>query len=112
MVGTPWTVDGTIDADTVTPVPEGLQPPTLRVGDDGAAQVFTGCNNASTDVTIEGDTMTFGSIATTKRSCIGPAGDLEQQVLAVLDVETTFVEDGTRLTIMKDDQGLEFVAAP
>ena len=112
VVGTAWTLESTVANDAVSSLPAGAKPPTLEIGKDGAASIFTGCNNGSTDVTIDGDTMTWGPIAMTRMFCQGPPGDLETAVTTVLDGKTTFVVDGSTLTITKGDQGLVYVAAP
>lgn len=74
------------------------QPPNLRF-EAGRVTGFTGCNNVNGAYTIEGGRITFGPMATTMRACIGPAGVVEQALLATLTGTLSYAIDGDRLTL-------------
>ena len=110
LVGTAWTLTGTVSGGAVASVPAGVKPPTLTIGKDGTAQIFTGCNSGSSMVKVGDGTLTFGPVVTTKMYCGGAAGELEHQVVSVLDGKVTYVDDGTTLTVSNGDQGLVYTA--
>ncbi|MCU1369026.1 MAG: lipoprotein [Ilumatobacteraceae bacterium] len=111
LTETAWTLAGTVVGDTVNPLPAGAEPPTLAIDGDANAQVFAGCNRGSSTLTVAGTALTFSPMALTRMACPGAAGELEHQVLAVLDGETTYTVDGDTLTITNGDQGLVYKAS-
>lgn len=113
LTGTTWTLDGTIANDAVSSLPAGgeTDPPTLTIDEEGTVGVFAGCNRGSGTVEVADTTLTFSPIALTKMACTGVGGELENQVIAVLDGETTYTVDGENLTIMKGEQGLVYKAS-
>lgn len=110
LEGTTWLLESTLLGSSASSIPAGVEQPTLTFNDDGTVEVFAGCNRGSTTVQISEDTITFGPIAMTKMFCEGPAGELEQQVLKVLDGEVTYVLDGTSLALARADDGLVYQA--
>ncbi len=108
LTGTAWTLDGLIADDAVSSLPDGAEPPTLTIGEDGSAQLFTGCNTGSTTVAIADDTLTFDPIAMTRMFCEGAGSELEGQVTTVLDGEVTYTIEGDTLTIMNGETGLVY----
>ncbi|SDD75018.1 META domain-containing protein [Nocardioides lianchengensis] len=107
VLGTSWTVVGTLTDGQLTPVPDGVRRPRLSVRADGLASLDTGCNNGRTTVRVADGTITFGHAAITRAACPEPAAGLERDVLAVLDGrsdEVTF--DGRVLVVTKGDRGL------
>jgi heat shock protein HslJ len=110
LVGTEWTLEGTLADDAVASLPEGAEPPTLTIGEDGTAAAFTGCNRGSTQVEIADDTLTFGPMALTRMACEDAAMQLEGHVVQVLDGEVTYAVDGQTLTITNGSAGLTYRA--
>jgi heat shock protein HslJ len=117
LVGPTWMLNAVIEGETASSVPAGVEQPTLRIGEDGMAELFTGCNRggaaAGTTTTEErGDLLTFGPIRLTKMACGEDAMALEATVLAVLesDPAMTLTADGLVLTA-PDGTGLDFRAA-
>jgi heat shock protein HslJ len=117
LVGTTWMLNSIIEGETTSSVPAGVEQPTLRIGEDGMAELFTGCNRggaaAGTTTTEErGDLLTFGPIRLTKMACGEDTMALEATVLAVLesDPAMTLTADGLVLTA-PDGTGLDFRAA-
>ena len=110
LTDTKWTLDAVIQGEGVSSVPTDVTPPTLAIGDQGEAVVFTGCNRGHATVDVGETTLTFGPMGLTKKVCPGDAGALETAVVTLLDGEVTYVIDGQRLTLTKGAQGLTYLA--
>jgi heat shock protein HslJ len=115
LVGTTWTVSGTVANEAVSSVPMDSTA-SITIADDGTVAVDTGCNTGSGSVEVGEDTLTFGPIATTKRACADEAiNQLEAAVLAVLQGEVTYTIDGDNLSLRSgdgaDEIGLELTAS-
>ena len=110
LTATAWSLDGTIENEAVSSLPADAKAPTLTIGEDGTAQIFTGCNTGSTTVEIAETTLTFAPMAMTRMACEADATALEQAVTTVLDGEATFTIDGETLTIMNGTAGLTYRA--
>lgn len=73
--------------------------PRLEFLAGGRVSGYTGCNMLSGTWRMEGDTIRFGALATTKRMCLGPEGEIEKRLLAAFSSESIGRRAGTRLTI-------------
>jgi len=113
LVGTLWTLDTIIDQTTqsASSVPAGVEPPTLQIGDDGMAAVYTGCNRGGAAVGTNGSTLSFGPLRLTRMACVGDGGQVEAAVVAVIDGDVEFTIEGDRLTLTKAQSGLVYRAA-
>jgi heat shock protein HslJ len=114
LVGTTWTVTGTVANEGVSSVPADATA-SMTIADDGTVAVETGCNTGSGSVEVGDDTLTFGPIATTLRACADEAvNQLEAAVLAVLQGEVSYTIDGSNLSLRSgegaDAIGLELTA--
>lgn len=112
LTGTHWVLDGMIDGDAASSVPNGVEA-WLEIADGGTATVNTGCNQGSGRVTVDDATLTFGPLATTRKLCKFTSNggqEVEQIMLAVLDGETTYTITERSLTITRGQQGLTFRA--
>ncbi|MEW2412165.1 META domain-containing protein [Streptomyces sp. NPDC046866] len=79
LTATAWTVSGLAGGGTVAPVPAGTEGKAVfTLGSDSTASGTLGCNRFSAPVTVEGPSLTFGPLVTTRMACTGPAGDLER----------------------------------
>jgi hypothetical protein len=56
----------------------------LRFGADGRASGSTGCNNFSGGTTMDGQRLTFGAMATTRKACAPELMTQEQDFLSAL----------------------------
>jgi heat shock protein HslJ len=114
LVGTTWMLHSIIDGSAVSSLPSGVEQPTMRIGEDGMAELFLGCNRGAaavgTTTTDEGDLLTFGPIRSTKMACGEDAMATEATVLAVLESDPVFTITADRgLTLTASDgTGLEF----
>lgn len=75
----------------------------IEFGADGQLNGNVGCNGFGGDYQVEGNTVTFGPIISTKMFCEGPVGEQEATTLAVLSESATFSLDGDTLTITSAD---------
>jgi len=89
LANTRWTgvVDGTPDPRTL---------PRLEFTQERVAG-FTGCNMLSGAWRMENGEVRVGPLATTKRMCLGPAGDVEKRFLAALGPTSRVTREGNRL---------------
>lgn len=111
LAGTRWRVDGLVSGDAVSSVPGGAEA-WLEIAEDGTVRVNTGCNQGSGSVTVGDGTLTFGPLATTRRTCADDAAQqVEKAVLAVLDGETTYAIEERSLSITNGEKGLGFRAS-
>lgn len=110
LEGTTWVVEGLVANDAVSSMPQGVTA-TLVFG-DGKVAVDTGCNKGNGAAEIAETVITFGPIATTKMACAGPAGEVEQQVLAVLAGDVAWTIDSNALQLRGAAGGLDLRARP
>ena len=79
---------------------------------EGRVNGFTGCNRLSGSYRLEGDRLEVLA-ATTKRGCLGPAGDMEAKLLAVLADRPRVRLDARELVLTgASGQRFAFVPAP
>lgn len=91
LVGTRW-----------TGIVEGADPrtlPRLEFATQGRVVGFTGCNMLSGAWSVVGGEVKFGPMVTTKRGCVGPEGDVERRVLAVLGDNSRVTREGNKLIL-------------
>jgi heat shock protein HslJ len=103
--GTRWTgvVDGNTDARTL---------PRLEFTSQGRVVGFTGCNLLNGQWSMVAGEVKFGALATTKRGCAGPEGDVERRVLAALNEHSRVRREGARLIVTGPDGArFDFVEA-
>ena len=106
LTGTRWVgmVEGSPDARTL---------PRLELSANGRLAGFTGCNMMSGTWSEEGGEARFGPIASTKRFCVGPEGEVEKRVVAALAPGARGVRQGDRLVVTAPGGArFEFAAAP
>jgi heat shock protein HslJ len=73
--------------------------PTLRFTADGQAGGSGGCNTYAGPVSIDGDAMTFGRLASTRKACLPALLDQEQKFFIALAGARTFSVEGSQLTL-------------
>lgn len=84
--------------------------PRLEFTREGRVAGFTGCNMLSGSYRLEGDRLEVAA-ATTKRACLGPGGEAEQKLLAVLADRPRASLKAGRL-MLTDTQGRTFELEP
>lgn len=86
--------------------------PRLEFAAEGRLSGFTGCNRLDARWTMEGGELRVGSVVTTKRLCLGPAGETEKRVLAALGERGRITREGARLVLVgPGGERLEFTPA-
>ncbi|MGZ5102015.1 MAG: META domain-containing protein [Usitatibacter sp.] len=106
LSGTRWV--GVVDAST-----DRRAVPRLEFVREGRVTGFTGCNLLSGAWGVEGGEVRFGGIATTKRLCLGPEGEIEKRVLAVLGDKSRVTREGAKLVLVAPGgERFEFNEAP
>lgn len=82
LVGTYWKLM-TLDGQPVA-VADNQREAHLILGEDGRVSGSTGCNRLMGSYRLEGDTLTFSRLASTRMACPGDMARLEQAWLAAL----------------------------
>lgn len=84
----------------------------LELGSDGRASVRADCNRGSCSYKLEGRSLTFGALATTRATC--PPGSISDRYLAQLAQVTSWLERDGKLHLATRANGsiLEFQPAP
>ncbi|MDT9684308.1 META domain-containing protein [Streptomyces sp. TRM76323] len=85
LEGTEWNVDTLLEGRTATSLPAGATgKPHLTIGIDRTVRGNLGCNTFTAVVKADGDKLTFGRIALTRRMCAAPQNELEQKLYGTL----------------------------
>ena len=92
LVGTRWVGEARAGGDAAAL-------PRLEFISGGRMTGFTGCNMLSGTWRMEGGEVRFGGIATTKRMCLGPEGEVEKRLLAALADNSRVRREGSRLVL-------------
>jgi heat shock protein HslJ len=81
---------------------------TASFGTDGNLTGNAGCNNYNGTYTVNGNQITIGPLASTRKMCNDPAGvmDQETQYLAALETAATYQIEGTALELRTKDGAL------
>jgi heat shock protein HslJ len=110
LVGPLWTVETIIQGESASSVP--MDPTaTIQFDADGGMTFNDGCNGGGGRYSIDGSTLTLSDLVTEDRACVGPAGQLAQAVLAVLNAgRITFSIDQQSLTLEAGAAGLQLTA--
>jgi heat shock protein HslJ len=69
----------------------------IQFGSDGRVSGSTGCNRFSGTYSQDGDALTIGTLATTRRACLPEVMRREQQFLTLLG--NVFYAEGTHLKL-------------
>jgi putative lipoprotein len=77
----------------------------LRISSDGRVSGSTGCNRFSGTATLEGPSLTFSPLATTRMACEQPLMDQERDILAGLEAVKSFSLDGDGKLRLLDTDG-------
>lgn len=113
LTGQRWVVNTVISKETASStLPDGAD---LEFVPDGTFTGKTPCATLAGTSTVDGDTITVGTINRTERACEGAldiAMDLDRAVMATLKGAVTFTIDARTLTLRgPDGNGLVLIAA-
>ncbi len=70
------------------------------VAENGRVNSTVGCNMIFGTPEIDGERISFGAMAMTRRACIGPLADLETKYLAALNGVQAYRIEGATLTLL------------
>ncbi|HSJ97889.1 MAG TPA: META domain-containing protein [Myxococcota bacterium] len=90
LAGTRW-------VGVVEPAADPRTLPRLEFVGEGRVTGYTGCNMLSGSWRMEGGEARLGPLATTKRMCLGPEGEVEQRFLRALGEGSRGRREGERL---------------
>ncbi|WP_329196897.1 MULTISPECIES: META domain-containing protein [unclassified Streptomyces] len=84
LTATGWTVTALTRGGAASPVSaEAAGKARFTLAPDGAASGGLGCNRFTAKATVEGASLTFGPIASTRMACAGGAGEVERALTAL-----------------------------
>lgn len=110
LVGPTWGLTSIISGDAVSSVPVDVSA-SVTFAADGTFQMNDGCNSGGGRYVVDGDTIRFSDVVSTKVACGGAAGQVEQAVLGVLNADSiTFATGFGSLTLMAGAAGIQFTA--
>jgi len=111
LVGPLWRVVSIIDGESVSSLPQGADA-TFQFAADGGVTLNTGCNSGGGRYAVDGGTLSFADIVTTKRACGGAGGQLENVIIPLVNAGAlTFTIDGQVMTLTADGRGVQLSAA-
>ncbi|MGZ8570886.1 MAG: META domain-containing protein [Actinomycetota bacterium] len=103
LTGTTWSLESIASGDAVSTTIAGMQA-TLVLAEDGTASGNATCNTFSASYEVDGETLTFGPLATTQMACTEMgASEQEAAVLTALEATRSFAIDGDVLTLGGDN---------
>lgn len=100
LAGTEWRLEAVGDRPAL-PQPQA----TLAFPEPGRVAGSTSCNRFFGSVAIEGTSIRFGQLGSTRMACIGPAGEQERRVLQALTAAQRYELRGDTLVIHSRDTG-------
>jgi heat shock protein HslJ len=99
LTGSKWQL--TSINGTPVPAPTTSKTVTLEFGSDGQINGSGGCNSFGGTYTTQGDSLSFGPIASTKMACVDEtAMQQENQYFQILQVATKFTIAPEQLTVV------------
>ncbi|WP_411103758.1 META domain-containing protein [Streptomyces sp. cmx-4-9] len=114
LTATEWTVESQLDGAAAASLPaEAAGRVRFTLAADGTASGTLGCNRFSGKAVVEGRSVTFGSLTSTRMACEGPAGEVERKLTGLFAAgPLTWEVQGRALTLTASDgRGLTAKAA-
>lgn len=105
--GVDWQLMNIVGQGFVTSLPKDVQTPTLKF-EGGNVKVFAGCNSGMGTADVGTDSIDFGPIAMTKKSCGSVADQVEFLVNKVLQGTVPYKLQGGSLNLTKGQDGLVY----
>ena len=109
VTGTQWRLDGIIDGDVASSVPNGAS--ALVRFADGSVDV-SGCNDYRAAYTASGNTLTIAPLHTVGavRPCPSTGDEIDRTLQRVLTGTVTYAIDGDQMTLTNGSSALTFQA--
>lgn len=100
LVGTKWTVTSLLKGEVASSLPAGTENKAhLVIGKDGSVRGNLGCNTFRGEAKVDGSTITFGRLSTTRMMCTGTSAMVEQSVTEALTGKVTYKLDHRSLSL-------------
>ncbi|MFD3547246.1 META domain-containing protein [Streptomyces sp. NPDC058655] len=109
LTATQWTVDSLTSGDSVSSVPaEAAGRARFTLAPDATASGSLGCNRFSATAAVDGSTVSFGPLTTTRLACEGPAGEVERALTELFGSGplTARIQGGSLVLTAPDGKGL------
>jgi heat shock protein HslJ len=108
-----WKVVGLATGDALS-TPIASTEPSLTFSEGGDLSVVTGCNRASGSWELDGNEMSIGPLATTKKLCPEPDGVMAQEAAMLKALESVVRAEiaPDRLTLLARHEVIALVAVP
>jgi heat shock protein HslJ len=108
VVGPRWQIESIVTGDVAT---GGGMSGSITFGADGRATFDTGCNTGGAGYTVDGPTIRFTDVVTTKRACAPGQAASEGPMLALFRAPAvSWSFDASRLSLRDGANGLDFRA--
>lgn len=107
LAATSWTL---VDLDGAVPANGGARL-TLEFRADGSAGGTAGCNSYGGSYTLDGTTIAFGPLVSTKMACEQPLMAMETTYLTALQATTSYGVDGSGNLVLVGTATLTFSPA-
>lgn len=104
LEGTAWRLNGLTHNDAV--VSTAVDEQITLVLEEGQAGGFAGCNDYFGAYELDGNGLTFGALASTKKACEGDPGQREMEFLIALERVVSFNINRGQLTLLDGDGNL------
>jgi len=116
LAGTKWQMQDYADPAITTGMTSVGQDTivTIEFGEDDKVSGSGGCNSYQGTYTVDGDSLTFGPLATTMMACSEPEGimEVEAVVMGLLQSAAGYKIDGGQLHILNDKGYLVILLNP
>ncbi|MFI8262075.1 META domain-containing protein [Streptomyces sp. NPDC085665] len=114
LTTTHWTVEALVSAGTAASLPAGAAGKAqFTIAADSSVSGSLGCNRFSAKATVEGSSVVFGPLTSTRMACEGPVGEVERTLTGLFGSGplTAKVEGRTLTLTASDGKGLVAKAA-
>jgi heat shock protein HslJ len=105
-----WTIVSVATGDAIQSIIEGSDA-SLTLASDGEMSVSTGCNDGSGTWERDGDTISFGEIASTMMACDDELSAQQAAIFAALEGAETFAVSPEQLTLLDADGNMVLIAS-
>ena len=105
-----WNILSVASGDAITSVVLGTEP-TLTLSADGEMSVSTGCNDGTGTWERDGDTISFGEIASTMMACEEALSAQQDAIFAALGRSESFEVSPNQLTLLDADGKMVLIAS-
>ncbi len=103
LTGTQWNLSSL--AGEAIKLPEGVKTPFLLLGKDNNLSGFGGCNNLMGSMKLEGTSVSFPGLASTKMFC-EKAQPTENAFMSALRTTNSYSLDGNKLKLLDKEKEL------